>query len=125
MPQAFAGRIVTTFATWLPTTTARDCGDAAVDDAMIRVLRLALVEPWSLTGAATELRDQTDNEAILWRARIRASHALRGRPCVVTERATAILDETLKLIFGTYDLDHVATCGWPYGTPCPRCYPPS
>lgn len=32
--------------------------------------------------------------------------------------------EAVERIEAAFRFDHVATCGWPYDSICPRCFPP-
>jgi hypothetical protein len=116
--------VVATFRSEKPMAAPGGHCNAAVDEVLVQAERLAPVDVWSVARVATELREHVHDEVLRHRARIRVSWALAERPSAVDERAAAILDEALRLAcFADQDVDHVATCGWPYDTPCPRCYP--
>jgi hypothetical protein len=115
---------VTTLVPEQPTRIVEGSSDAAVDDALIQTVRLMCVGPGTVTSAATQLREHVHDEAVLRRARNRVSQALSERPSAEAAHAAAILEEALSLgRVGILDIDHVASCGWPFDTPCPHCYP--
>jgi len=103
----------------------RDLGNrSVVVNAMVQLLRLAIDEGWSVTSAAPELRGRTPDEAVLRCVRTNVSKILSESSSAVMERAAAIVDSALALVgSGRSEIDHVATCGWPYASLCPRCYP--
>jgi hypothetical protein len=105
----------------------RDQGDRsdAVVDTMVQLLQLAVDEGWSVASAAPELRWRTSDEAVLRRVRTNVSKILSESSSAVIERAAAIIDGALSLEkTWPSEVDHIATCGWPYESSCPRCHPP-
>ena len=79
----------------------QDERSGAVVDTMVQFLQLALDQERSVASAAES-------------------------SSAVIERAAAIIDGALSLgNMRPSEVDHVATCGWPYESPCPRCYPSS
>ena len=98
--------------------------DGAVVDAMVLLLQLAVNEGWSVASAGPELRMRAFDEAVLRRVRTNVSKILLESSSAVIERAAAIVDGALRLERARHSkIDHIATCGWPYSSPCPRCYP--
>jgi len=98
--------------------------DVAVVDAMVLLLQFAVNEGWSVASAGPELRKRAFDEAVLRRVRTNVSKILSESSSAVIERAAAIVDGALELeSTGERQIDHIATCGWPYASMCPRCYP--
>jgi hypothetical protein len=121
---------------WLPRIVSvltceefpRDQGErsGAVVDTMVQPLQLAVDEERSVASAAPELRCRASDEAVLRRVRTNVSKIMSESSSAVIERAAAIIDGALSLEnMGPSEFDHIATCGWPYDSPCPRCYPSS
>jgi hypothetical protein len=105
----------------------RDQGErsGAVVDAMVQLLQLAVDEGWSVASAAPELCSRASDEAVLRRVRTNVSKIMSESSSAVIERAAAIIDGALRVgNTGPSEIDHIATCGWPYESSCPRCHPP-
>jgi hypothetical protein len=99
--------------------------DSAVVAAMVLLLQLAVDDGWSVASAGPELRNRARDEAVLRRVRTNVSKILLESSGTVIERAAAIVDGALRLERARHSkIDHIATCGWPYSSLCPRCYPP-
>ena len=93
---------------------------------MIQIVRLAADGAWTLPSASLELRERVPDETALFRARANLSKILAESSSEVIERAAAIVDVALsQSVPENRDIDHVASCGWPFDGPCPRCSPPT
>jgi hypothetical protein len=104
----------------------KDQGDpgGVVVDAMVQLLQLAVDEGWSIASAGSELSERISDEVVLHRVRTNVSRILSESSSAVIERAAAIVEGALGLrSAGQSEIDHIATCGWPYASLCPRCYP--
>ncbi len=96
----------------------------AVEDATVQLLQLAAHDVWSVASPGPELRGRTFDEAVLHRVGSNVSKILSESSSAVIERASVIVDGAPELeSAGQREIDHIATCGWPYASPCPRCYP--
>jgi hypothetical protein len=96
----------------------------AVVDAMVQLLQLSVDEERSVASSAPELRLLASDDAVLRRVEINVSKIMAESSSAVIERAAGIIDAALR--FGTpgqNEVDHIATCGWPYESSCPRCHP--
>jgi hypothetical protein len=95
-----------------------------VVDAMIEMVRLAVDRAWTVASATRVLRERVPDAAVLYRVRSNVSKMLVESPSEIIERAAVIVDGALTLgVPENSAVDHVASCGWPYDSPCPRCYP--
>jgi hypothetical protein len=98
--------------------------DGAVVDAMVLLLQLAVNEGWSVATAGPELRKRAFNDVELRRVRTNVSKILSESSSAVIERAAGFVEGALRLESARHsEIDHIATCGWPYPSPCPRCHP--
>jgi hypothetical protein len=77
-----------------------------------------------VASAVPQLREPTSDESVLPRTRANVSKTLGGSSSTVLERAAAIVEAVLSPATAEGgDIGHVASCGWPYDSPCVRCYP--
>jgi len=69
----------------------------AVDAAIVQLVPLVLDDAWGALTAATQLREQGHDDAVLRRVRARVSWAMAERPSRIAERALATIDAALSL----------------------------
>lgn len=99
-------------------TTFLEEGEAPIVEAMVQLVRLTARSDAPLR-AARELRERVPDDATLRRLQVKV---LLTFPSTSIERAAAILDCVLSLDdHQPADVDHVASCGWVHGSPCPHC----
>lgn len=99
-------------------------GHDLVVEAMVQLMRLALDVERTVAEAASELRGLVPHESALRRAQANLSKVMATSANWVLDRAAAIVHMAVNHRYTeSNEIDHVGSCGWPYASACPRCFP--